>query len=104
MEPHIFIYGLVQTPPPLAVHLVGQQPVKVMVHINGMKSFWASLDRGIMGIFHHLSKKHLHRYVSEFAVRLNMRALDTIDLMKTTVMNRVGKRLAYKMLIGRISY
>ena len=74
--------------------------VRLMVHINGMESFWASLDRGIMGVFHHLSKKHLHRYVSEFAERLNMKALDTIDMMKTTVMNMVGKRLTYKMLIG----
>jgi len=74
--------------------------VRDKAHTNGIESFWASLDRGIMGIFHHISKKHLHRYVSEFAERLNMKAMDTVDMMKTTVRNMVGKRLTYKMLVG----
>ena len=41
--------------------------VQGQAHINGMESFWALLRRGYDGVFHHLSKKHLHRHANEFA-------------------------------------
>ena len=70
-----------------------------MVHVNGMESFWALLKRGYYGIFHHISVKHLHRYVNEFAGRLNIRDMDTIDMMGMIVLGMVGKRLTYAALI-----
>ena len=41
------------------------------VHTNGMESVWAVMKRGLIGVYHHASEKHLQRYVSEFAFRLN---------------------------------
>ena len=38
---------------------------------NGIESFWAVLKRGYNGIVHHMSAKHLQRYIDEFAYRLN---------------------------------
>ena len=36
-----------------------------------MESVFAVLKRGIIGVYHHTSPKHLDRYVDEFAFRLN---------------------------------
>lgn len=43
------------------------------VHTNGIESFWAILKRGVYGVFHAVSVKHLQRYVDEFCFRLNHR-------------------------------
>ena len=71
-----------------------------MVHINNAESFWALLKRGYGGTFHHLSAKHLFRYVNEFAGRLNIRCMDTMDMLCTVARNMVGKRLTYAQLIA----
>ena len=62
---------------------------------------WAVLKRGCTGTFHHISKKHLQKYVDEFAFRLNEGncEIDTLDRMKSLVRGMGGKRLSYKGLI-----
>ena len=74
--------------------------VRGMAHTNGMESFWAMLKRGYQGVYHHMSPKHLHRYVNEFAGRHNMRGADTIDQMGALVSGMAGKRLTYRELIA----
>ena len=68
------------------------------VRTNGIESFRATFKRAYMGTFHHLSPKHLHRYVTEFAGRHNTRDLDTIDRMRGLVTRSLGKRLTYREL------
>ncbi|MDE0233255.1 MAG: IS1595 family transposase [bacterium] len=67
-------------------------------HTNGVESFWAMLKRGYHGTYHRLSRKHLQRYVNEFAGRHNMRDLDTIHQMSWMVVGMLGKRLRYEDL------
>lgn len=43
------------------------------LNTNSIESFWAIIKRGIMGQYHHLSKKYLPFYISEFAYRYNNR-------------------------------
>ena len=74
--------------------------VRDMAHTNGIESFGALLDRGIMGTFHHVSPKHLDRYVGEFAGRHNLRPADTEDQMVAMVEGMDGKRLRYGDLVG----
>ena len=74
--------------------------VRDQAHTNGIESFWATLKRGYHGTFHHISPKHLHRYVNEFATRHNMRPKDTDAMMAETVSRMVGKRLMYKELVA----
>lgn len=52
-----------------------------MAYTNGIESFWAMLKRGYYDIYHHMSAKHLQRYVNEFAGRHNIRRLGTGDRM-----------------------
>lgn len=37
-------------------------------HVNTAESYFSLLKRGIVGTFHHVSKEHLDRYVSEFGL------------------------------------
>ena len=73
--------------------------VRGQVHTNGIESFWALLKRGYHGTHHHMSPKHLHRYVNEFAGRHGVRELDTIKQMRNIAKNLDGKRLRYDDLV-----
>lgn len=75
--------------------------VRGQAHTNGIESFWAALKRGYQGTFHHMSVKHLPRYITEFAGRHNVRSMDTIAQMQDVVAGMIGKRLMYRDLIGR---
>lgn len=45
-------------------------------HTNTIESCWAILKRGVYGIYHHVSVKHLQEYVDEFCYRLNHRSVE----------------------------
>jgi transposase len=47
------------------------------IHTNGIESFWAQLKRSINGTFHHVSPKHLQKYLNEFSYRHNHRKSET---------------------------
>jgi transposase-like protein len=53
-------------------HSAGEY-VRGEVHTNNIESFWSLLKRGVMGTFHHVSKKYLPLYLNEFAWRHNNR-------------------------------
>lgn len=42
-------------------------------HTQSIDGFWSLLKRGIVGSFHQVSIKHLHRYIAEFQFRFNSR-------------------------------
>ena len=59
------------------------------------------LKRGATrALFHHVSPKHLHRYIDEFEGRHNDRPSDTIQQMAHMVQGMEGKRLRYDDLIS----
>ena len=80
-------------------HSVGEY-VKHMAHINGMESFWATLKRGINGVYHKMSKKHLHRYIAEFTARHNFRSKGTLEQMAIMARSMENRRIKYHELIA----
>ena len=80
-------------------HSVGEF-VNGQAHTNGLESFWSMFKRGYHGTYHHMSAKHLHRYINEFTGRHNNRPLDTRHQMTNMVRGMDGKRLRYKDLIA----
>ena len=74
--------------------------VRDQAHTNGLESFWSLLKRGYHGTHHHVSPKHLSRYVNEFAGRHNNRPKDTINQMRSIVRGMDGKRMKYEELVG----
>ena len=76
--------------------------VNEQVSTNGVESFWALLKRGYVGTYHHMSRKHLHRYVSEFRGRHNSRPMDTEQQMEAMVQGAEGKPMTYTEVIGPV--
>jgi len=70
------------------------------VTTNSIESVWAVMKRGMHGVYHHASKKHLHRYVDEFAFRLNEGDVKrhTMERLDSFISKTAGKRLTYKAL------
>ena len=71
------------------------------VTTNGVESVFAVLKRGLVGVYHHASPKHLGRYVDEFAFRLNEGNVKnhTPTRLDSFIDGTAGKRLTYKGLI-----
>ena len=82
-------------------HSAGEY-VRGDVHTNGIESVWAVLNRSITGTWHHVSEKHLARYVNEAAFRLNEGncEVDTLDRMAALASGIGGKRLRYRDLVA----
>jgi hypothetical protein len=76
--------------------------VRDNVTTNGVESVFAVLKRGIFGTFHHVSAKHLNRYVGEFAFRLNDGDVSrhTLDRLSSLFGAAIGRRLTYAELIA----
>ena len=72
------------------------------VTTNGMESVWAVLKRGLTGVYHHASPKHLGRYVNEFTFRLNDGNVkrQTLDRLNSIIAAAVGRRITYAELIA----
>jgi transposase-like protein len=72
------------------------------VTTNSIESVFAVLKRGIIGVYHHTSRKHLGRYVDEFSFRLNEGNVKkhTLTRLDSFVAAVAGKRLTYKELIA----
>jgi transposase-like protein len=67
-------------------------------HTNGIEGFWSLLKRGLVGMYHSVSHKHLHLYCDEFAYRYNTRKLKVGEQFNLLLINS-DERLTYKELI-----
>jgi len=73
------------------------------VTTNSIESVFAVMKRGIHGVYHKASPKHLGRYVNEFAFRLNDGNVKrhTLDRLDSFVRATARKRITYRELTGR---
>lgn len=65
------------------------------INTNSIESFFALIKRGVYGVYHNVSKKHLHRYISEFEYRYNTRKMDDGERIAILIRGGEGKRLLY---------
>ena len=75
-----------------------EEYVRGECHTNGIEGFWSLLKRGIIGVYHQMSKKHIEKYVDEFVFRYNtIRLSDCNRFYKA--LGQVNVRLRYDDLI-----
>jgi transposase-like protein len=65
----------------------------VCITTNAIEGYFATLKRGINGVYHHVGKQHLHRYLSEFDFRYNSRKEKDGDRTLMALKSTGGKRL-----------
>jgi transposase-like protein len=74
-----------------------------VVSTNRAESFFAQLKRSIDGTHHHVSRKHLHRYLAEFDYRHSTRDVSDGARMANLVSRVGGRRLTYRPLTSSAS-
>jgi transposase-like protein len=77
-------------------HGVGEY-VRGDVHTNTIEGFFSVMKRGLTGTYHHVSKQHLRRYLSEFDFRYNYRKADDMERTIEALRGIGGKRLYYAL-------
>jgi fatty acid/phospholipid biosynthesis enzyme len=80
-----------------APHKSGEY-VRGNVHTNTVEGYLSVFKRGMKGVYQHCGKKHLHRYLAEYAFRYNNRAaLEVSDAFRAdnALLGVTGKRLKY---------
>lgn len=70
------------------------------IHTNTIDGYWSLLKRGIFGIYHQVSSKHLHRYCAEFDYRYNTRRNGEVQRFDNALKHTDG-RLMYKVLTAK---
>lgn len=82
------------------VRHAAKEYVRGNIHTNTIEGFWSLLKRGIIGIYHQVSVKHLQRYCDEFEYRYNTRHLQDGERFNHTF-SHCETRLTYATLISK---
>lgn len=80
----------------VVVHSKGEYVRSGVFHTNTIEGFFSLFKRGITGVYHHVSERHLHRYTAEFDFRYNTRKLNDFERADESLLGAVGKRLTYR--------
>lgn len=75
--------------------------VRGTIHTNFAESYHSLLKRGLFGTFHHVSRKHLPRYLKEFEFRWNSRHDTDINRMALAVLGTGNKRITLRKSIKK---
>jgi hypothetical protein len=85
-------------------HSAGEYVRGVFYHTNTVENYFSILKRRIIGIYHHVSSQHLHRYCAEFDFRYNNRmglGVNDNERVANSIPGIVGKRLTYRRIGGK---
>jgi transposase-like protein len=69
-------------------------------HVNTVEGYFSQLKRSVDGTHHHVSTRHLHRYLCEFDLRYSTRKIVDGERTVRAIKQTVGKRLAYRQPAG----
>lgn len=69
------------------------------VTTNRIEGSFAHFKRGIYGVYHWVSHKHIQKYANMFSFRWNTKYLDEISRINVFISNMNNTKLPYKVLI-----
>jgi len=78
-------------------HSKGEYARNRVMHINTLEGAWSLFKRQVYGIHHHVSVKHLDRYLGEMCYRYNRRDMEEGERVND-LPSQVEGRLTYKAL------
>lgn len=85
----------------IVINHANDEWVKGEYHTNTIEGYWAILKRGIYGIYHHVSREHIWRYLAEFEFRYNTRKSKEPERFDYSFLN-CERRLKYNELIRKV--
>lgn len=65
-------------------------------HSNTAENFFSIFKRGVVGIYHHMSAAHMHRYLAEFDMRYSTKNVSDSERAALIVKGMVARRLTYR--------
>lgn len=65
---------------------------------NKVENFWSVFKRGVVGVYHKTSRKHLHLYCAEFASRYNNMHIPIPDKFEHAIIHSFRERITYNRL------
>ena len=65
---------------------------------NHIENFWSVVKRGVIGVYHYWSRRHMQKYIDEFVYRANNRELTNREKFDRLLEN-LEYRLTYKELV-----
>jgi hypothetical protein len=68
------------------------------MHSNTAENFFSILKRGVIGVYHHWSAAHLHRYLAEFDFRYSTKDISDRERADQNLVGIGGKRLTYRRI------
>lgn len=60
-------------------------------YVRCIESFWALFKRGYYGTYHHMSRRHLRRYLTKVSGRRNVRSADTAEQIRRLAGGLAGR-------------
>lgn len=75
-----------------------EEYVRGNVHVNSAEGYFSQLKRSLDGTHHHVTYRHLHRYVGEFDFRYTTRKMKDGERTAAAIRKSAGKRLMYEQV------
>lgn len=70
------------------------------IHTQTIEGFWSQMKRGIYGVYHQVSVKHLGSYCNEFSYKWNTRKMEDQERFNQ-ILTHTNYRIRWKDLVGR---
>jgi transposase-like protein len=73
--------------------------VAFKIHTNSIEGFWSMVKRGIYGVYHWASAKHINKYLNEYSYKYNTKELTDAQRFYN-FFNQIQHKITYKQLIS----